>query len=143
MGQRAVISFFTRKELEVRTVHTELEPVYGPEALVPPTVRKWRRRFHSEETDLFDGSRSGRPLTNDLVGSIGSILQERLFSSCKVLCRHFRIGKVTCFRILHSKLRLKSFHFAEYRMQYQSKERRNVIFEASFDGAAGTEGERL
>jgi hypothetical protein len=40
---------------------------------------------------------------------VGSMLQERSFSSCKVLCRHFRIGKATYLRIFHDKLGLKKF----------------------------------
>jgi hypothetical protein len=60
--------------------------------------------------DLFDDPRSGRPLTNDLGEIIVSILAERSFSSYKVLCRHFRIGKAACLRILHDELGLKQFH---------------------------------
>jgi hypothetical protein len=48
-------------------------------------------------------------LTNDLAVAIGPLLKERPFSSCKVFCHHFRIGKAACFRILHDKLDLKKF----------------------------------
>jgi hypothetical protein len=36
--------------------------------------------------------------------------KERPFSSCKVLSRHFWIGKAACLRILYDKLGLKVFH---------------------------------
>jgi hypothetical protein len=49
-------------------------------------------------------------LTNDFAVAIGSMIEERPFSSCKVLCRHFRIGKTTCLQILHNKLGLKKIH---------------------------------
>jgi hypothetical protein len=38
------------------------------------------------------------------------MLAEKPFSSCKVPCRHFRIGKMTCSRIFPDKLSLKKFH---------------------------------
>jgi hypothetical protein len=38
------------------------------------------------------------------------VLEERPFTSCKVLCRHFRVGKATCLRILHDTLGWTKFH---------------------------------
>jgi hypothetical protein len=107
MEQRAVIRFFMLTELKAKEIRIELESMYGPEALALPTVKKLRRRFRQWRTHLFDNPRSGRPLTNDLGESIGSMLAERPFNSCKMLCRHFRIGKATCLRIFHDKLDLK------------------------------------
>jgi transposase len=105
-----VTRFFTLKGLKAREIQLELESVYGLDALSLPTVKKWRRRFLAGRTDLFDDPRSGRPLTHDLGQAIRSMLDERPFSSCKVLCRHFRIGKATCLQILHDTLGLKKFH---------------------------------
>jgi transposase len=110
MEQRAVIRFFTLKGLKARPIQLELASVYGLDALALPTVKKWRRRFQQGRTDLFDDPRSGRPLTHDLGEAIRSVLEERPFTSCKVLCRHFRVGKATCLRILHDTLGLKKFH---------------------------------
>jgi hypothetical protein len=111
MEQQVGIHFLTLNGLETGAVHIELESVHGPEALARPTVKKWQRRFHQGRTDLFNDSRSGRPLTNDLAGAMGSMVEERLFSSCKMMCHHFRIGEATCLRMLHDKLGLKIFHF--------------------------------
>jgi hypothetical protein len=110
MELRAVIHLFTLKGLKAQNIHTELEPVYAPEALALPMVKKWRRSFQQEKTDLSDHSSRGRHFTNDFGKSISSILAERPFSSCKILSRHLRIGKTTCLRILHKKLSLKQFH---------------------------------
>jgi hypothetical protein len=110
MEQRTVIHFFTLKGLKARTIHNELESVYGAEVLPLPTVKKWRRCFHQGRMDLFDDPRSGRPLRNGFAGAIVSMLEERPFSSCKVLYRHFQIGNATCLRILHDKLGLKKVH---------------------------------
>jgi hypothetical protein len=33
--------FFTLKGLKARAIHTELESVYGPEALALPTMKRW------------------------------------------------------------------------------------------------------
>jgi hypothetical protein len=99
------------QSLKARAIYTELESVYGPEALPLPTVKKWRRRFHHGRLNLFDDPRSGRPLMNGLAGVIGSMLEERPFSSWKVPCCHFPIGK-TCLRIHHDKLGLKKFHLS-------------------------------
>jgi hypothetical protein len=141
---RAVIRFFTLKGLKTRAIHIQFESVYGPAALALPTVKKWRRRLRHGRTDLFDDSRSGRLLTNDLAGAIGSTLEERPFSSCKVLCLHFRVGKVTCLRILHDKLRLKNSILAGCHMPYRSIRRVKIaIFEATSGGNDRTEGEWL
>jgi hypothetical protein len=111
-----VIRFFALKELKSRVIHSKLESVSGREAPVILTVKKWRRGFHQVKTDLFDDLRSERPLTNDLVGAISFLFEERLLSSCKVLCDHFRIGTVTCLLIFHKKHGLKTFHLR--RMPY-------------------------
>jgi hypothetical protein len=42
--------------------------------------------------------------------AISSVLKERPYLSSKVLCRHFRIAKGTCLRILHDMLDMKKFH---------------------------------
>jgi transposase len=86
MEQRAVIPFFTLKGLKARAIHTTFESVYGPEALARPTVKKWRGRSHQGETDLFDSPRSGRPMMNNLMRAIGSMLEEGPFGSCKLFC---------------------------------------------------------
>jgi hypothetical protein len=38
------------------------------------------------------------------------MLKEKPFASCKVLCRHFRIAKTTCLKILHDNLGMKKFN---------------------------------
>jgi hypothetical protein len=38
------------------------------------------------------------------------MLEERPFSSCRVLCYHFQTGKATRVRILHDELGFKIFH---------------------------------
>jgi hypothetical protein len=73
-------------------------------------VKKWRSRFLQGRTTLFDDPRSGRPLTQDLAQAVRSMLDEKSFTSCRVLCRHFRIAKTTCLRILHDELGLQQFH---------------------------------
>jgi transposase len=95
MEQRAVIRFFTVKGLKSRDIHAELMSVYGGNALAIAPVKKWRKRFREGRTDVFDDPRGGHPITQDLAEAIRSVLTERPFTSCKVLCRHFRIGKAT------------------------------------------------
>jgi hypothetical protein len=134
--QQAMIYFFTLKGLKSRVIHTELESSCGSELLALPTVKKWRRHFHQGRTDLFDDPKSERPVTNELAGAIRSILEKRSFSSCKVLCRHFRIEKAICLRILHDKLGLKPFHLrwvphALLMSQKSRKDLSNVITEIS------------
>jgi hypothetical protein len=123
MEQRAVVRFFTPKGLKVRAIHTEPESVYGPEAFALPITTKWQKRFHQGRTDLFDDPRSARSLTIDLAGVIGSMLEEIPSSSCKELCRHFRIRTATSLRILHDKLGLKNHIFTGCRMPFRSTRR--------------------
>jgi hypothetical protein len=78
-----VIRFLTLIGLIVRAIGTEPGPIYGPEVLVSSTVKKGRKPFHQGRTDLFDDSRLGKPLTNDLAGAIGFTLEERPLNSRK------------------------------------------------------------
>jgi transposase len=110
MEQRAVVRFYTLKGVKSKKICMKLTAVYGTESLALATVKKWRLRFSQGRRDLFDDPRSGRPLTHDLSQAISSMLEERPFSSCKMLCRHFRIGKAMCLRILHDSLGLKKLH---------------------------------
>jgi hypothetical protein len=66
MERRRVICFFTLKRLRARTMHTELESVFGPEWLALLTLKKWWKHLLQERTDLFEDSRFGMPLVNDL-----------------------------------------------------------------------------
>jgi hypothetical protein len=110
MERRPLIRFFTLNGLKARVIHTEVQSVCGLEALARPTVTNWRRRFHQGRADMFDDPRSKRPLTNGFASAIGSVLEERPFSSCKVLCHRFWTGKAASLRILQDKLDLKRFH---------------------------------
>jgi hypothetical protein len=110
MEQRAVIRFFTLKGLKAKEIRTELESVNGREALARSTVKKWRKRVQEGRTDLINDRRPGRPVTHDPVEAIQSMFTERAFLSCKVLCRHLRIGKAICLRILHNDFGLTKFH---------------------------------
>jgi hypothetical protein len=123
MEQQAVVRFFTLKGLKTRAIHTEFKSVIGPEGLALATVKKWRTHLHQGRVELLDAPRPGGPLLNDLAAAIGSMLKESPFSSCRVLCRHFRIGKATCLLIIRDKLDLKKSIFAGCRMHYRSTRR--------------------
>jgi hypothetical protein len=110
MEQPSVIRFFMLKRLKAGVIHTELVPGDGPETFAVPIVKMCRTYFHQRRTDLFDDPISGKFLTNDVAEAIGSMVEERSFSSCEVLCHHFRIERATRWRILHSKPGLKRFH---------------------------------
>jgi transposase len=110
MEQRAVMRFLTLKGLHARAIVAELRCVYKEDVLSLATVKKWCKRFVEGRTSLCDNPRSGRPLSTDLAKPITSMLKEKPFASYKVLCRHFRIPKTTCLRILHDNLGMKKFN---------------------------------
>jgi radical SAM superfamily enzyme with C-terminal helix-hairpin-helix motif len=88
----------------------ELRCAYKEDALALATVKKWCKRFVEGRTSLCDNPRSGRSLSSDLAEAIASMLKEKPFAPCKVLRRHFRIGKTACLRILHDNLGMKKFN---------------------------------
>jgi hypothetical protein len=96
MEQQAVIRFLILKGLRASAIAAELKSVYATEAVAISTVEKWRKRFAERRTSLYDDPRCGRPLTNDLAEVISSMLKERPYRSCKVLCRQFRIASGIC-----------------------------------------------
>jgi hypothetical protein len=85
-------------------------------------MKEWRKRFAEgrTRTSLYDDPRCERPLTitNDLAEAISSVLRERLYLSCTILCQHLRIAKGTCLRILHDVPSMKSFIFVEFLMPW-------------------------
>jgi transposase len=102
MEQRAVIRFVTLKGIKATAIQAELESVYGPEALARETVKKWRKCFQEGRIEFIDDPRRERPVTQDLAQAVQSMFTEQLVMWCKFLCRHLRIGKATCLRILHN-----------------------------------------
>jgi transposase len=98
--QRAVIRYFTLRNLSVAEIATELQSVYGTDALQYSAVSKWRLRFKDGSDDVFDLAHSGRPSPSDLAARIQSLSQQFPFISFKVLCRELKIGKATCLRAL-------------------------------------------
>jgi hypothetical protein len=110
LEQRAVIRYLTLKNLTVAEIATELQGVYGRDALKYSTVSKWRLRFLDGSEDLFDLARSGRLPRSDLATPIQQLLQQFPFISCKVLCHKLKIGKATCLRVLHDDLHLEKFN---------------------------------
>jgi transposase len=97
--QRAVIHYLTLKNLSVTKIATELQNMYGMDALKDSTVLKWRLRFQDGSDDLFDLARSKRRSRSDLAALIQSLLQQFPFISCKVKGvllghEHLNIGRI-------------------------------------------------
>jgi hypothetical protein len=111
MEQRAVVRFLTLKTLSARAIRTELEAVYGHEALSLAAVKKWRKRFLNGRVSLDDDPRSGRPPVSDLAESVRTLLEETPFISCKRMCSKLRIAKTTCLRVLHDQLGFRKCYF--------------------------------
>jgi hypothetical protein len=108
--QRAIISFLTRKSLHASAIAAELKLVYKTEVLALSIVKKLHKRFAEGRTLLYDSPRCGRPLTNNFAEAISSMLKQRPYLSCKVLCRRFHIAKGTCLQILHDTISINKFH---------------------------------
>jgi hypothetical protein len=81
---------------------------------------------------------------NDLAETVGSMFEERPFSSCKALYPHSRIGKATCLWIHYDEPGLKvPSSLGVARPIDQPEEQKSVIFDARSDAIDGTESERL
>jgi hypothetical protein len=91
-------------------IAAELKSVCETEALAFSTVKKWLKRFAEGRASLYDELRCGRPLTSDSSEAVSSMLKERMYLSCKVICQHLRTAKGNRLRILHDTLGMKRFH---------------------------------
>jgi hypothetical protein len=129
LEQRAVIRFLMPKGLCASAIAAKLKSVYETEELALSTVKKGHKPFAEGRALLSDDPKSGRPLTNDLAEAISSMSKERPYLSCKVLCRHFRIAKGTCLRILHGTLGMKKLHLGTAAIQCW-RSRLGVLFDA-------------
>jgi hypothetical protein len=73
--EQSMICFFKLKWMKAKNIDIALKLVNGPEAIARPTVKKSRRRFHQDGTDLCDNPRSRKPVTNALGEAIDLYLQ--------------------------------------------------------------------
>jgi hypothetical protein len=106
MEKRDVIRFLTIKGLKAKAIQIELESLYDTDACKLSMVKNWRLRFLQGRTTLFDDPRSGRLFTQDLAKAVWSMIGDKPFTSCKVLCRHFRRATTRCLRIFSDELGL-------------------------------------
>jgi transposase len=127
LEQRPVIHYLTLKNLSVPEIATEIQSVYGTDALKYSTFSKWRLRFQDGSDDLFDFARSGRPSRNDLAARIQSLLQQFPFISCKAFCRKLKIGKATCLRLLHDDLHLEKFNLCYVPHSLEDDQKRSRV----------------
>jgi hypothetical protein len=118
MERQALIHLLALKDIRASAISPELKPVYETEALVLLTAKKSHKRFQDGRTSLYDDPRCRRPFTNDWAEAMSSMLKKRPYISCEVLCRHFRIAKGTCWRILHDMLGTKISIFVEFPMPW-------------------------
>jgi hypothetical protein len=107
---RAVVSFFTLKDLSPHDIYTEIESVSMDETLCLCTIHKWYGHFMQERTRLFDDRRSGPLFRNGLADSLRAMIQNFLFTSRKRLCTRFRLAGRICFGILFNVLHFKKFN---------------------------------
>jgi hypothetical protein len=125
--QRAVIRYLTLKNLSVAEITTELQSVYGTDALKYSTVSKRRLRSQDGSDDPIDLARSRRPSHSDLAAPIQSLLQQFPFISCKALCRKLKIDKATCLRVLHDDLHLEKFNLRSVLHSVEADQRRSRV----------------
>jgi hypothetical protein len=125
--QRAVIRYLTLKSLSVAEIATELQSVYGADALKYLTVSKWRLPLQFSSDDLFDLARSGRPSRRGLGAPIQSFLQQFPFVSRKVLCCRLKIGKATCWRVLRDDLHLEKFNLRYVPHSLEADQKRSRV----------------
>jgi hypothetical protein len=142
--QSAVIRFFTLNRLSVQQIHSELESVYHKEALTLSTVYKWSACFQVQRTKLPNDPRSSMPGETDVATGISAMLEERLFFSCKLIARNFRVAKTTCLRILREDLGLKKFHLRWVPHTIDPTQKRNrVTLLASFSQSCSRSEKRI
>lgn len=63
---RHIMLFYFRKGKKASQTCEKICAVYGPDAVVDSTCRKWFRRFRKGNVDVKDASRAGRPVTTDV-----------------------------------------------------------------------------
>jgi hypothetical protein len=76
LEQRVVSRYSTLKNLSVAEIASEIQSVYGTDALKYSTVSKWRLCFQDGPDDLFDLARSGTPSRSELAAPVQPLLQQ-------------------------------------------------------------------
>jgi hypothetical protein len=115
------------KNLSIAEIATELQIVYGTDAMMYSTISKWSLPFQHGSDDLFDLACSGKPSCSDLAAPIQPLLRQFPFVSYQVLCCKPKIGKAICLRVLHNNLHLEKFNLRYVPYSLESDQKRSRV----------------
>ena len=107
---RAVIKFFTRKQLNGIEISKELDNVYKDSALSYPTVVKWVAEFKDPERAFEDASRMGRPSTitaDENIEAVEHIVMRDRQIYIRRLAEEVAISKTTVHEIMNNHMDMK------------------------------------
>ena len=107
---RAVIKFFTRKELNAIEISKELDNVYKDSAPSYCTVTKWVAEFKHPERGFEDAPRIGRPstmTTDENIEAVERIVMRDRQISIRRLAEELPIPKATIHEIMNNHLGMK------------------------------------
>ena len=104
---RAVIRFFTLKNLGHNEIHNQLLEVYGNDAPSLSTVKYWSQQFRFGRKSIHDEERTGRPpegCTNENVDHIAKLIEEDKRIKIKQISTIVGLSNGTVHHIIHELL---------------------------------------
>jgi hypothetical protein len=107
---RAVIKFFSRKELNAAEITKELVDVYQDSALAYRTVAKWVNELKNPTRDFEDAPRTGRPpttTTDENIEAVERIVMRDRQISVRRVVDELDIPKTIVHEILSNRLGMR------------------------------------
>ena len=91
---RCIMLFYFHKSKNATQIRKKICAVYGEDAVSDRMCQKWFAKFHSEEMNIEDAPRSGRPVTTN-VDQITALIDSDRQITVREIAARLNIGKST------------------------------------------------
>lgn len=105
--KRYVVRFFWRQNANKKEILESMKKSYGNACPSEYFVRKWLSRFDSGELSIEDKPRPGRPVCQENILAVSSIIEEQPSASARAIAMILNIDKNTVIKILRNNLHLE------------------------------------
>lgn len=105
--KRYVVRFFWRQNASKKDILESMQKSYGNDCPSEGFVRKWLGRFNNGDLSIEDRPRVGRPVCQENVIAVSSLIEEQPSASARAIAMILNIDKNTVINILRNTLHLE------------------------------------
>ena len=104
---RAVVHYFFLNGIPAASAAAKLKATYGEQSMSRTGVLYWYKEFREGRESVLQAAKPGRPLKNENIDVIETILKEYPFASARFISYEVNLSLNTVIRILKEELHLK------------------------------------